>query len=176
MLYYSLHTTWNQLRKLFRTWLFLLVLCVLLGGGYGCAAMLFCAHWAVVHGRPAPQVLLGARSQGDILLEEEFRRLGCQVGVSTDDGSYGMPGRITVLLEAALKRHPNAWLAACGPKPMLKAVAMRATGTGSPGWISMDRHMICGVGACYDCIQKIVRGNSRCCIEGPVFAAKDLVW
>ena len=50
--------------------------CVLLGGGYGCAAMLFCAQWAVVHGRPAPQVLLGARSQGDILLDEEIRRLG----------------------------------------------------------------------------------------------------
>ena len=65
---------------------------------------------------------------------------------------------------------------ACGPDPMLKAVALRATGTGSKGWISMDRHMVCGVGACYACIQKTVRGNSRCCIEGPVFAAEDLVW
>ena len=40
----------------------------------------------------------------------------------------------------------------------------------------MDRHMVCGVGACYACIQKTVRGNSRCCVEGPVFAAEDLVW
>ena len=67
-------------------------------------------------------------------------------------------------------------LFACGPDPMLKAVAMCATGTGMKGWISMDRHMVCGVGACYACIQKTVRGNSRCCIEGPVFEAGDLVW
>jgi NAD(P)H-flavin reductase len=59
---------------------------------------------------------------------------------------------------------------------MLKAVSERAISSGAKGWISMDRHMICGVGACYACIQKTVRGNSRCCIEGPVFAAEDLVW
>ena len=64
----------------------------------------------------------------------------------------------------------------CGPDGLLKAVSDRAMSLGVPGWISMDRHMICGVGACYACIQKTVRGNSRCCIEGPVFAAEDLVW
>ena len=64
----------------------------------------------------------------------------------------------------------------CGPDGLLKAVTDRALANDAPGWISCDRHMICGVGACYACIQKTVRGNSRCCIEGPIFAAKDLIW
>ena len=158
--------------------------CVLLGGGYGCAAMLFCAHWAVAHGRRAPQVLLGARSQADILLEEEFRRLGCQVGVSTDDGSYGMPGRITVLLETVLKRQTHAWLAACGPKPMLKAVALMAEQfPGTHCQVSLDEIMCCGVGACFGCVIKCKAPDTpqgwcykRSCADGPVFESTDLCW
>ena len=64
----------------------------------------------------------------------------------------------------------------CGPDGLLKAAAERAVSLGAPGFISMDRHMICGVGACYACVQKTVRGFSRCCVEGPVFKAEDLVW
>ena len=137
-----------------------------------------------MHGRPAPQVLLGARSQGDILLEEEFRRLGCQVGVSTDDGSYGMPGRITVLLEAALKRHPNAWLAACGPKPMLKAVAkMTEQFPAAHCQVSLDEIMCCGVGACFGCVIKCRADDTpqgwvyrRSCADGPVFESTQVLW
>ncbi len=158
--------------------------CILLGGGYGCAAMLFCAHWAVGHAQPAPQVLLGARSQSDILLEEEFRRLGCQVGVSTDDGSYGMPGRITVLLEAALKRQPNAWLAACGPKPMLRAVAQMAEQfPDAHCQVSLDEIMCCGVGACFGCVIKCKNDDTpegwsyrRSCTDGPVFESNEVYW
>ena len=158
--------------------------CCLLGGGYGCAAMLFCAHWAVAQGKPAPLVLLGARSQADILLEEEFRRLGCQVGISTDDGSYGMPGRITVLLEAELKRHPDAWLAACGPQPMLKAVSLMAEQFSiTHCQVSLDEIMCCGVGACFGCVVKCKdldtpQGWSyrRSCADGPVFESAELYW
>ena len=100
--------------------------------------------------------------------------------LATDDGSAGVKGLVTDPLDDELARlradGRKFELFACGPDPMLKAVAMRANGTGAKGWISMDRHMICGVGACYACIQKTVRGNSRCCVEGPVFRATDLVW
>ncbi|MBQ4480540.1 MAG: dihydroorotate dehydrogenase electron transfer subunit [Victivallales bacterium] len=158
--------------------------CVLLGGGYGCAAMLFCAHWAVAHGKPAPLVLLGARSQADILLEEDFRHLGCQVGISTDDGSYGMPGRITVLLQSALKRQPNAWMAACGPKPMLKAVANLAEQfPDSACQVSLDEIMCCGVGACFGCVIKCKALDTpqgwcykRSCADGPVFNGSEIDW
>jgi dihydroorotate dehydrogenase electron transfer subunit len=69
----------------------------------------------------------------------------------------------------------------CGPDGLLRAVADRALAAGMPGWISMDRHMVCGVGACFACIQKVRRPNgevynARCCVNGPVFAAADIVW
>ena len=151
------------------------------GGGYGVAPLYFLAKCFVrAAGLPRPKLFIGGRTKADLLAVERFRELGVEVFTATNDGSDGVKGLVTDPLddELAQLRHEGRQfeLFACGPDPMLKAVAMRATGTGAKGWISMDRHMICGVGACYACVQRTVRGNSRCCIEGPVFAAADLVW
>ena len=154
---------------------------LLVGGGYGVAPLHFLAkRFVAAAGLPRPKVFIGGRTKDDLLALDHFEKLGVEVKVATNDGSAGAKGLVTDPLDDELieLKHKGVdfELFACGPDPMLKAVAMRATGSGSKGWISMDRHMICGVGACYACIQKTVRGNSRCCIEGPVFAAEDLVW
>ena len=151
------------------------------GGGYGVAPLHFLAkRFVAAAGLPRPKLFIGGRTKGDLLALDRFERLGIEIHVATNDGSAGVRGLVTDPLDDFLANCRNRGtrfeLFACGPDPMLKAVAMRATGTGANGWISMDRHMICGVGACYACIQKTVRGNSRCCIEGPVFAAADLIW
>lgn len=150
---------------------------LLVGGGFGVAPLHFLAK------RLAGEkiVFVGGRTSNDLLALDKLAAIdGVSVRTATNDGSSGVKGLVTDPLDAAIAEL-NAdgrkyELFACGPDPMLKAVAMRAVGNGMKGWISMDRHMICGVGACYACVQKTVRGNSRCCIEGPVFAAKDLVW
>ena len=151
---------------------------LLVGGGYGVAPLHFLAK--ALRGRAPVKVFVGGRTKDDLLAVDGFRALGAEVFLATNDGSEGVKGLVTDPLDDELVRLREAGgrfeLFACGPDPMLKAVAMRATGTGSRGWISMDRHMVCGVGACYACIQKTVRGNSRCCVEGPVFRAEDLVW
>ena len=148
---------------------------LLVGGGYGVAPLHFLAKRL-----PGCKVFVGGRTAADLLAIDKFKALGIEVFTATNDGSAGVKGLVTDPLDDELIRLKGAGQAfelfACGPDPMLKAVALRATGSGSKGWISMDRHMICGVGACYACIQKTIRGNSRCCIEGPVFAAEDLVW
>ena len=164
---------------------------LLVGGGYGVAPLHFlakrmvrsCASLTSAQETASPfsvKLFIGGRSAVDLLALDKFRALGVEVFTATNDGSAGVKGLVTDPLDDELaklrERGEKFELFACGPDPMLKAVAMRATGTGAKGWISMDRHMICGVGACYACIQKTVRGNSRCCIEGPVFAAEDLVW
>ena len=150
------------------------------GGGYGVAPLHFLAARFAASGLPRPQAFLGGRTAADLLAVDRFRRLGVDVVLATNDGSVGVKGLVTVPLDAALEELRRGGrrfeLFACGPDPMLKAVAARATGLGAKGWISMDRHMVCGVGACYACIQRTVRGNSRCCLDGPVFAAEDLVW
>ena len=154
---------------------------LLVGGGYGVAPLHFLAKkFAQAAGLPRPKLFIGGRTAADLLALDRFESLGVEIHTATNDGSAGVRGLVTDPLDDLLANLRNRGtkfeLFACGPDPMLKAVAMRATGTGMKGWISMDRHMICGVGACYACIQKTVRGNSRCCIEGPVFAAEDLVW
>ena len=151
------------------------------GGGYGVAPLHFLAkRYVQAAGLPKPMLFIGGRTKNDLLALDRFAELGIEIRTATNDGSAGVKGLVTDPLddELAQLRHEGRSfeLFACGPDPMLKAVALRATGTGSKGWISMDRHMVCGVGACYACIQKTVCGNSRCCIEGPVFAAEDLVW
>ena len=154
---------------------------LLVGGGFGVAPLHFLAKRLLAAANP-PEVRLyvGGRTSADLLALDRFAALGVKVATATNDGSAGVKGLVTDPLDddlAAFREGGKTFeLFACGPDPMLKAVALRATGTGSKGWISMDRHMICGVGACYACIQRTVRGNSRCCIEGPVFAAEDLVW
>lgn len=153
---------------------------LLVGGGYGVAPLHFLAKALKAAGHDDIEVFIGGRTKADLLAVDRFRVLGVKVSLATNDGSDGVKGLVTDPLDDELVRLRECGgrfeLFACGPDPMLKAVAFRATGTGSRGWISMDRHMICGVGACYACIQKTVRGNSRCCVEGPVFRAEDLVW
>jgi dihydroorotate dehydrogenase electron transfer subunit len=154
---------------------------LLVGGGYGVAPLYFLAKRLIASGwKGRLAVFIGGRTETDLLAVEEFRTLGVELHLATNDGSKGVKGLVTDPLDDEIIKIREAGgkfeLFACGPDPMLKAVALRATGTKSKGWISMDRLMICGVGACYACIQKTVRGNSRCCVEGPVFAAEDLVW
>ena len=158
---------------------------LLVGGGFGVAPLYFLARKLIAGSDlqlqlPAPTLFVGGRTKNDLLCIDRFEKLGVRVFAATNDGSAGTKGLVTDPLDDELVKLREAGrefeLFACGPDPMLKAVALRATGTGSKGWISMDRHMVCGVGACYACIQKTVRGNSRCCVEGPVFEAKDLVW
>jgi len=149
---------------------------LLVGGGFGVAPLYYLARKL-----PGEKVVfVGGRTAADLLMLDKFAEIGVPVHLATNDGSAGVRGLVTDPLDDELSALREAGapfeLFACGPDPMLRAVALRATGTGSKGWISMDRHMVCGVGACYGCIQKTVRGNSRCCVEGPVFAAEDLVW
>ena len=152
---------------------------LLAGGGFGVAPLFFLARRLKNSGL-SPVLFAGGRTKTDLLALDRFAELGVETFCATNDGSAGVKGLVTDPLDDMLSKFKSEGIKfeifACGPDPMLKAVAMRATGTRSPGWISMDRHMVCGVGACYACIQKTVRGNSRCCIEGPVFAAQDLVW
>ena len=76
---------------------------------------------------------------------------------------------------------PDAEFFACGPNAMLRAVARRAEAAGCRAWVSMDRNMACGVGACLTCVQRVrCRGDdwtwARVCREGPVFECRDIVW
>ena len=159
---------------------------LLVGGGYGVAPLYFLAKRMLEKGvGETPKLFVGGRTKDDLLALDRFRALGVEVFTATNDGSEGVKGFVTAPLDAELAalrgKGADFELFTCGPDGLLKAVSDRALGTGSKGWISMDRHMICGVGACFACIQKLKRPNgevwnARCCVNGPVFKAEEIVW
>lgn len=155
---------------------------LLVGGGYGVAPLHFLAKRLK---DPRTILFVGGRTKDDLLALDRFAALGVEVRTATNDGSAGATGFVTGPLDEAIGelrgRGEKFELFTCGPDGLLKAVSDRALENGMRGWISMDRHMICGVGACFACIQKIKLPNgdvfnARCCVNGPVFKAEELVW
>ena len=152
---------------------------VLIGGGYGVAPLYFLARRLSRCGI----LFVGGAKAVDILLAQDFRDIGWDVRIATDDGSLGDKGLVTVPLDAWLKAgaekiHPEFY--ACGPNGMLKAVGERAIKGNSQAWLSLDRHMGCGVGACLACVQKVrLSGQetlARVCKDGPIFESREVIW
>ena len=153
---------------------------LLVAGGYGMAAMYLLAQRSPQKGI----VFVGGRRRVDVLCEAEFRALGWEVRVTTEDGSHGEKGLVTQPLLAEI-RNPkseirNFKLYACGPTPMLKAVGKIAEDLNLPAELSLDEHMCCGVGVCLACVIPIKSGDGweyqRTCTEGPVFDARQVAW
>jgi dihydroorotate dehydrogenase electron transfer subunit len=174
---------------------------LLVAGGLGMAGVRSMADEALAAGCEVA-VLFGAASAAEVypsgLLPDEVEYV-----VSTDDGSFGHAGRVTDLVERF-----EAWADqcfACGPQPMLAAMARLAAGrAGRLGvarlgarrgrttrnaplgsrqarrraWlqVSMEQNMGCAVGACLGCVVMGVEGPQRVCREGPVFAAEEIAW
>ena len=126
-------------------------------------------------------VLIGAKTKKQILCEQEFKKLGCEVKIATDDGSRGFKGKVTDLLNDFLQANRQTgkqanYIYACGPRPMLKEIANISQKHNISAQISLEEHMACGIGACLGCVVNTKNGYQRVCKEGPVFAADEIVW
>lgn len=143
---------------------------ILLGGGIGAAPLSQLAYELVENGI-MPQVVIGYNAKDESWgMESELREIGIATFVATIDGSLGTKGFVTdVIKEQNLSFD---YFYACGPTPMLKAVAALP----ADGQISMECRMGCGFGACMCCSVKTTKGNKRICKEGPVFNKEELIW
>jgi len=92
--------------------------------------------------------------------------------IASEDGKIGKKGLILDFLEP----EKYAAVCACGTLPMLKAVAKKCKAKGVPCFISMESRMACGVGACLGCTIKTINGNRRCCADGPIFKAEEVIF
>ncbi len=141
---------------------------VLLGGGVGVPPMYNLAKKLVAEGKKV-YVILGFNTKSEIFYEEEFKNLGCDVTVTTVDGSYGIKGFVTT----ALENMDYSYFYTCGPEPMLKAVYRASKASGQ---MSFEERMGCGFGACMGCSCKTLTGNKRICKEGPVMKKEEILW
>jgi dihydroorotate dehydrogenase electron transfer subunit len=151
---------------------------LLVAGGIGIAGLLHLGVTLQEAGHD-PVLLYGCRDAEDLPLVEGFEAAGIPVDYATEDGSRGRRGLVTTLLEEALAAGP-AEVFACGPWPMLRAVA-RMTAGAVPCQVSMESHMACGFGVCLGCVTPTAGGEGydryvRVCMEGPVFRAEELEW
>ena len=141
---------------------------VLLGGGVGVPPMYLLAKRLVAQGK-TPTVILGFNKAQEVFYKEEFKTLGCEVFVTTVDGSYGIKGFVTDALQNVEYTH----FCTCGPEPMLKAV-YKVTNTS--GQMSFEERMGCGFGACMGCSCKTLTGYKRICKDGPVMRKEEILW
>ena len=145
----------------------------LVGGGIGVAPMLFLAEF-LLEKKTDPKdclIFLGGRSSEDILLGDEFKHLGMDAQVATDDGSLGQKGFVTDALETEIQKNPPAIIYACGPPGMLKRVSEISEKYAAPCQVSMETIMACGMGACMGCAtsHKTEDRYLHMCLDGPVF-------
>ncbi|ADN02993.1 dihydroorotate dehydrogenase electron transfer subunit [Spirochaeta thermophila] len=148
---------------------------VLVSGGIGIGPILFLSRVLEAQGRPH-LLLLGARSAD--LLPPHRPGPRTELVLCTDDGSTGFHGTTVDYLSSAERLVPNTVVYACGPTPMLKALARLAEAAGAQLWVSVEQTMACGVGACLSCVVPTTGSTryARVCTEGPVFDAKEIAW
>lgn len=144
---------------------------LLVGGGVGIAPMLLLSKFIHSHGKEV-SVLIGGRTSADIIEPDQYAKYAT-VGITTEDGSLGHKGLVTThsYFDSVGK---YSMIYACGPDPMMKAVAGIATRAGIPCEVSLENLMACGIGACLCCIAETTSGNKTTCVDGPVFNVKDL--
>jgi len=125
----------------------------------------------------------GARTGAELFYLDWFRSRGIRLVLATEDGSVGDRARITAPLERELgsRSGSDVMIYACGPEPMLEAVAHVAAKFKRPSQVSVERTMGCGMGGCYSCVIPVRDAHAshhyvRSCIAGPVFRGQDLVW
>lgn len=145
---------------------------IIVGGGIGVPPMLELAKQLDCE----KTVVLGYRDER--FLQEEFDQVA-PVAVATEDGSSGTKGTV---IDAIREQHVEGDIIyACGPMPMLRALAAYAEENGMEAQISLEERMACGIGACLGCICRSKEkdhhtnvNNKRICKDGPVFDAKEV--
>lgn len=141
---------------------------LLCGGGLGAAPMYALCRALRAEGRDVT-VLLGFNTASEIVLEEEFARLGAKLTLFTLDGSAGRRGFVTDLMPDL----HYSYVYSCGPMPMMRAVSDAAV-TGAQ--LSLEARMACGFGACVGCTIQTAHGPRRVCADGPVFRKEEILW
>ena len=141
---------------------------LLVGGGIGTAPLYLLARRLKERG-VSPTVILGFNTASEIIYEKEFKALGLRTLVTTVDGSYGTPGFVTDALPLLASGYDYCF--ACGPMPMLRALAPKLA---SPAQFSLEERMGCGTGICMGCTCPQLTGTKRICKDGPVFRLDEI--
>lgn len=141
---------------------------LVIGGGVGVPPLYLLTKKLIEAGKTVT-VILGFNTADEVFYEEEFKKLGADVIVTTVDGSYGIKGFVTDAMGDLDYSH----FCTCGPEAMLKAVSKASK---TSGQMSFEERMGCGFGACMGCSCETLTGYKRICKEGPVMMKEEILW
>lgn len=145
------------------------------GGGIGIFPLL-----QLLYEHPAKHktALLGYKNKNSVILEDKFRASSDKLSVATDDGSYGLKGFVTALLDVRKEKVDRVFI--CGPTPMMKRCVEICRANGIASEVSMEQRMGCGIGACLVCACRTVKGGdwnyAHVCKDGPVFDGENVIF
>ncbi|MGI9018850.1 MAG: dihydroorotate dehydrogenase electron transfer subunit [Euzebya sp.] len=152
---------------------------LLVGSGYGSAALLYLAGVLQQRGFRA-DMIIGAQTAEQIFNAIEAKRLSATTVFTTEDGSLGEQGVVTDVMVRMLESGRTGLVYASGPMPMLRAVSELASAHDVPVRVATEEAMACGTGVCQTCVLPVERNgqlyNLRGCIEGPVFNGAKVRW
>lgn len=140
---------------------------VVIGGGVGVPPMYKLAKKLIAEGKSVTAIL-GFNTENEVFGVDDFKKIGCNVIVTTVDGTLGTKGFVTDALDL-----DYSYTYCCGPHPMLKAVYGKSVKSGQ---YSFEERMGCGFGACMGCTCKTKYGNKRICKDGPVLVKEEIIW
>lgn len=152
----------------------------IIGGGIGTFPLYELAKELKQNTNSNVNIYLGFRNKDYVVLEEEFKNVSDKLVITTDDGTYGIPGFAINELKKDIETGKIDKIFACGPLPMLKAVQALSKETNIPCQISLEEKMACGLGVCLGCAVKTAKSPSdapeywHVCKAGPVFNASDV--
>ena len=145
-----------------------------IGGGIGVPPMLYASKM-----KEKPVVITGFRNKDLVILQSDFRKDNCELYLTTDDGTAGEKAFVTDVLKRKLNDIDE--VCACGPSPMLKAIAEICNDANVPCQISLEERMGCGIGACLVCACAVRKNDGtedyvHVCKDGPVFDSKEVIF
>ena len=178
---------------------------IVVGGGVGVPPLVFLSQ-TLSQRNINVHAIIGARISNDVICYEDLSEVSQSVTVATDDGSRGQKGRVTDVLQSLINDFPSEKqnvkpvVYACGPFPMLRAVAQMCTESSVKCQVSLEENMPCGIGVCNGCVVRAKQpftntkaesidlnetiGNEwspyqayrRVCVEGPACWADEIDW
>jgi len=151
---------------------------LIVAGGMGSAPIFFLIDTLIAMKKQVT-LLWGVRTEKEIFNISDFKNAGITVGIATEDGSLGLHGLVTSLLDQFLVNCDQEYSLegfACGPAAMLNGVHGLVKNTSFAWQASFEERMACGIGVCMGCVVKTKEGGYRItCSNGPVFDLKEMI-